>query len=166
MITRRNALKWGSSALVIGSTLPLTWANDNTLKQAVEASDLIYLTPIRSDGSESRCQAEVWFVPDGGDFYIVTASDAWRAHAPRLGLNRARVWVGDLGEWGDTNGRYRTLPQLETVVSYVTESDVQERVLEGFGDKYTLEWILWGPRFRNSLADGSRVMLRYQPVIT
>ncbi len=163
MITRRSALIWGSSAIALGSTWRFAWANDEILEQAVLDSDLIYLTPIRSDGSESRCQAEVWFVPDGEDLFVVTQSSTWRAHAPRLGLDRARVWVGDLGVWGDTGGKYRSLPQLEAVVSYVRAADVQERVLNRFGDKYTMEWVIWGPRWRKGLADGSRVMLRYRP---
>ena len=163
MITRRTVLAWGTSAIALGGTLRIAWAKVTSLKQAVASSDLIYLTPIRSDGSESRCQAEVWFVTDGGDLYVVTESNTWRAHAPRLGLNRARVWVGDLGEWGGTDGKYRSLPQLETVVSYVRAADVQERILDRFGEKYRMEWIVWGPRWRRGLADGSRVMLRYQP---
>ena len=93
MITRRIVLAWGTSAIALGGTLRIAWAEETSLKQAVASSDLIYLTPIRSDGSESRCQAEVWFVPDRGDLYVVTESNTWRAHAPRIGLNRARVWV-------------------------------------------------------------------------
>ena len=162
MITRRTVLAWGSSALALGGTARFVWGNDTSLHRAVEESNLIYLTPIRSDGSESRCQAEVWFVPEGSDLYVVTDSSTWRAHAPRLGLDRARVWVGDLGQWGDTDGRYRSLPQLETVVSYVRAADVQKRVLDRFGKKYSAEWAVWGPRWRSGLADGSRVMLRYQ----
>ncbi len=164
MFTRRTVLISGASAVALSGPLRIGWANDDSLAQAVRDSDLIYLTPIQSDGSESRCQAEVWFVGDGGDLYVVTDSKTWRASAPRLGLDRARVWVGDLGVWGDTNGRYRTLPQLETVVSYERAADVQERVLDSFGDKYPVQWIAWGPRWRAGLADGSRVMLRYRPV--
>ncbi|MCZ6619970.1 MAG: hypothetical protein O7E57_17770 [Gammaproteobacteria bacterium] len=163
MITRRTALAWGSTVFVLGGVTRTTSANDVSLERAIEESDLIYLTPIRSNGTESRCQAEVWFVADGGDLFVVTDSNTWRAHAPRLGLDRARVWVGDLGTWGDTDGKYRFLPRLEMVATQVRATDVIERVLERFGDKYAMEWVVWGPRWRSGLADGSRVMLRYRP---
>lgn len=163
MITRRSALILGSSAMALGGTSRIAWPSDEALKQAVVDSDLIYLTPIRSDGRESRCQAEVWFVADGEDLYVVTESSTWRAHAPRIGLDRARVWVGEEGVWTDSDGKYRSLPQLETLVNYVRAADVQERILNRFGDKYTIEWVIWGPRWRKGLADGSRVMLRYRP---
>jgi hypothetical protein len=47
----------------------------------------------------------------------------------------------------------------------VKDADSQTSVLDAMGDKYPLEWVIWGPRFRNGLADGSRVMLRYQRVM-
>jgi len=34
--------------------------------------------------------------------------------------------------------------------------------LKAFGEKYPIQWLLWGNRFRRGLADGSRVMLAYQ----
>ncbi len=165
MITRRTVLKWGASGIALGGSMQVTWANDDSLERALHDSDLIYLTPIRTDGSESRCQAEVWFVPDEGNLLVVTDSNTWRARAPRLGLDRARVWVGDLGLWGDTDGKYRSLPQLETVVSHERDAFVQARVLDSFGEKYPVQWVVWGPRWRAGLADGSRVMLRYQPAV-
>jgi hypothetical protein len=132
------------------------------LATALAESDTVYLTPLRSDGTESRCQAEVWFVLDGPDLCVVTAVGAWRARAVRAGLYRARLWVGDLGVWTRTEGRYRNLPMLEASGAFITGADEQARVLELFGSKYPVSWVLWGPRFRNGLADGSRVMLRYR----
>jgi hypothetical protein len=128
-------------------------------------SDLIYVAPIRTDGSASRCQAEVWFVHHASDLYVVTANDAWRAQAVGKGLTRTHIWVGDVGAWNDSNGAYRELPQIEAVGSQVKDADSQTSVLDAMGDKYPLEWVIWGPRFRNGLADGSRVMLRYQRVM-
>lgn len=130
---------------------------------ALAESHLIYVSPLHADGRESTCQAEVWFVADAGDAFVVTASDAWRARAVRNGLSRARVWVGDVGVWSDSDGAYRELPGAEAQASLVTDAAEHARLLERFGDKYTLEWVIWGPRFRNGLADGSRVMIRYRP---
>jgi len=91
----------------------------------------------------------------------VTASDAWRARAINRGLSAARVWIGDVGVW-NSDARYKALPSVEMTGDTITDEATQSEVLELFGDKYTLEWVLWGPRFRKGLADGSRVMLRYR----
>ena len=164
MVTRRRTLATGLVLLAGGTLGPLgRQARAQSLEQAMEESDLIYLTPLKSDGSESRCQAEVWFARHEADLYVVTSSDAWRARAVGLGLTRTRVWVGDVGVWSDSGGSYRSLPRIETVASTVAEADVQEAVLGIMGDKYRMSWLVWGPRFRNGLADGSRVMLRYRP---
>jgi hypothetical protein len=146
--------------------LPRTFAAAGTgpsLDAALAESDLVYVTPLRADGQESRCQAEVWFAADGGDAVVVTASDAWRARAVDAGLNRARIWVGEVGVWSESNGGYRDLPGATAQVTRVQDPAEHTRLLALFGDKYSLEWVIWGPRFRKGLADGSRVMLRYHP---
>ena len=132
------------------------------LATAMAESDLVYVTPLLGGGRESTCQAEVWFVADGGDAVIVTARDAWRATAVTRGFERARLWVGDVGVWADSDGAYRTLPSTTATASFVTDPDEHARLLEVFGDKYSLEWIIWGPRFRSGLEEGSRVMIRYR----
>ena len=93
-----------------------------------------------------------------------SARDTWRARAARKGLNRARVWIGNLGVWKSTKGKYRELPSVETQVTVIDNKDEQARVLKLFGQKYTLQWLVWGRRFRAGLDDGSRTMLRYRPI--
>jgi hypothetical protein len=168
-LNRREALKLGAAA-VCGVLLPPrllaaeTEGRGPALDEALAESDLIYVTPLHADGRESTCQAEIWYVAEGRDAYVVTASNTWRARAVEKGLSKARAWVGDVGVWSRSNGAYRELPQLEMQASLVTDAAEHARVLEIFGDKYSLEWVIWGRRFRNGLADGSRVMLHYQPV--
>lgn len=165
MLTRRRVLAASVGVLAAGGFSGRAYgAQTGGLRMAMDESDLIYVAPIRSDGRASRCQAEVWFVHHASDLYVVTASDAWRAQAVGKGLTRTHIWVGDVGAWKSSNGAYRQLPQIQAVGSQVKEADSQTSVLDAMGDKYSLEWIVWGPRFRDGLADGSRVMLRYQPV--
>jgi hypothetical protein len=165
MLTRRRVLRAGAGVVAAAGFAGRTHsAHAAALQTAMGESELIYLTPIRTDGNESSCQAEVWFVHHGADLYVVTANDAWRAEAIGKGLTRTRIWVGDVGAWGDSDGAYRSLPQVEALASEVRDADTQNSVLDAMGGKYSVEWFVWGPRFRNGLADGSRVMLRYQPV--
>lgn len=163
MITRRTVLRAGAS-LVAMTILPARLFAQSIPVSAMQASDLIYLTPIRSDGSESKCQAEIWFVADGSDMYVVTSSASWRARAIGKGLTNARIWVGDVGQWQKADNKYRSLPQLETEGLLVVDESDQARILELFADKYSMSWLLWGPRFKNGLEDGSRQMFRYRPV--
>jgi hypothetical protein len=167
MMNRRAVLCAGAglAALVVAplaGRAAATGANE-PVAAALAESDTVYLSPLRSDGTESRCQAEVWFVLDGPDVCVVTATAAWRARAVRQGLRQARMWVGELGIWTRTDGRYRNLPQADVVGEFIEAQAEHERVLALFGSKYPLSWVLWGPRFRNGLEDGSRVMLRYRP---
>jgi len=161
MIDRRSFIKLVTSVPFLSAISIPSFAD---VKSAMRDSSLIYLTPIKSDGQESSCQAEVWFSHDGVDLYVVTSVKTWRARAASNGLNRARIWVGDLGEWKGTGGKYKTLPQLDAEATVVIDKSVEEKALQLLGDKYSMEWIVWGRRFRKGLADGSRVMLRYRPL--
>ena len=156
-LNRRESLI-ALGTLLAGAALPV---RAQVMPAAADTSALIYITPLRSNGAESRCQAEVWFVRDGGALYVVTAADAWRAEAVGRGLATARIWVGDVGVWDD-DARYKQLPVVMGTASYETESAAHAMLLDKFGEKYAREWGTWGPRFEKGLADGSRVMLKYQ----
>jgi len=162
---RRRFLKTGA-LITAGSAFPglLSASEQSILKSGLETSDLIYLTPLKTNGNNSQCQAEVWFVSDSVNIFVVTATDTWRTQAVRQGLTKTRIWVGDLGNWQGTNGKYRKLPQLQAIASIVDDPNEHRRVLELFGSKYRLEWLVWGSRFRTGLNNGSRVMLQYAPV--
>ena len=158
MFTRRQAL--------IGATLvpvlPVFAQLESSVKAKLTNSQLIYLTPIKSDGEESACKGEVWFLYDGeSDIYVVTQNEAWRANAIRQGLQSARIWVGEFGVWTRAGDSYRSAPELMLSGEVVTDPEVHVNVLKKMGGKYTAEWDAWGPRFRDGLADNSRVMLHY-----
>ena len=131
---------------------------------ALARTDLIYLTPIRGDGKESRCQAEVWFVHEGTSIWVVTDASAWRARAIARNLRNARIWVGDVGLWSKSKRRYRSMPNVMARGQRLNDKEQHELALKRFGSKYSGEWLLWGPRFRSGLASGSRVLLQYDIV--
>ena len=162
MISRRTLLKTSAAAAALPLLPSMGWAGPSW-RAAAEASPLIYLTPIQSNGAESRCQAEIWFATVDGAMYVVTAAEAWRAEAVRRGLSGARIWVGDVGLWRGSEGKYKALPTVDARASLEADAAVHDQVLEAMGAKYSDEWGTWGPRFRNGLADGSRVMLKYEP---
>ena len=161
-MNRRDHLK-SLGVLAAGATLLGPGRAAAALPAAADSSQLIYITPLKRDGSASTCQAEVWFMRDGNDLFVVTQSDAWRAKAIGRGQDVAKIWVGDVGVWS-RNPEYVNLPSLMAKASLVTDPAVHTSMLDKFGGKYTDEWPVWGPRWKNGLADGSRVMIRYRPV--
>ncbi|MCP3984659.1 MAG: hypothetical protein GY723_09725 [bacterium] len=130
-------------------------------RKAIAESPLAYVSPLRSDGAESTCHGEVWFVPDGDDLLVVTAVDRWKAVAIQKGLSRARIWVGNHGVWTTSDGAYKTSPTFEATAR--VDGDAHAHALEKFGAKYPAEWAKWGPRFEEGLSSGKRVLLRYTP---
>ena len=78
-----------------------------------------------------------------------------------LDNQQARIWVGDVGVWS-RNPQYKELPSILAKGSMITDPAVHEAKLEKFGGKYRDEWPVWGPRWAEGLADGSRVMIRYR----
>lgn len=155
---RRNFIKSTGTLLTTLAVAPFIARN----AQAAEESALVYLSPIKSNGALSSCQAEVWFVRDGRDIIVVTDAETWRAQAVRQGLSRTQVWEGDVGQWQSSDGKYKQLPASIAMASFEEDAVVHARMLQSFGTKYADGWGTWGPRFKNGLADGSRVMLRYR----
>lgn len=168
MFTRRRLFS-AAGAVAVAGLLPRGVGGVEHLSEAsraaLEASSLVYLTPIKSNGEESSCHAEIWFAFDGSDLFLCTSSDAWRARALANGLNSARLWVGEFGSWTKSAGRFREAPELMATGTVVSDPAGIEHGLEQLGAKYRVQWAIWGPRFRNGIADGSRVMLRYSPLL-
>ena len=164
MTTRRDLVV----GLAIAPTIPLlvrtAFAADAkaTPSDKLETSQLVYITPIKSNGDESRCKAEIWFSHHKGDVFVVTPPETWRARAVGKGLTKARLWVGEFGVWTQSDGAFREAPEFMATASIESESEVQALVLSTMGEKYAeTGWGRWGQRFRDGLADGSRVMIRY-----
>ena len=165
--TRRELLVAGAAATLLPrSARADAGALSAAARAALGTSPLVYVSPLKRDGAESRCHAEVWFAGDGDSALVVTSAKAWRAQAIGKGLPRARVWVGDHGVWDPS---LKTRP-FERAPSFLAEATLEkahathDHALTLLGSKYTAEWGSWGPRFKNGLADGSRVLIRYRAV--
>lgn len=161
----RRAFVSGTAALGVWLALPRrARANEPAAaREAAATSPLIYVSPLKTDGSESRCHAEVWFVRDGGDLLVVSEATCWRAVAISRGLDRARIWVGDFGVWKRSQGAFRKAPSYVARGVLDRDPTARARALEAYGRKYADEWGKWGPRFEKGLASGDRVLIRYAP---
>lgn len=167
-LTRRrfvtNALVLGAGAALLPLRIARADTHANKLKSAIAESPLVYVSPLKSNGNTSSCHGEVWFVPDGGDLLVVTDAKRWRARAIGMGLDKAQLWVGDYGVWKRANGRYKQAPSSQARATIEADPAVHARALQSFGKKYASEWGSWGPRFKQGLASGERVLIRYAPV--
>ena len=166
-LTRRQFLHTTGSGLLLAGLAPasLLRADSGLLgdahRKAIAESPLVYVSPLRSDGAESTCHGEVWFVADGDDLLVVTGVDRWKAVAIRKGLSRARLWIGDHGVWTTSGGAFKASPSFEAKARL--DANAHATALEKFGVKYPDEWEKWGPRFDEGLSGGSRVLIRYTP---
>lgn len=165
-LSRRELLIASAASLVVAR---FARAEESALspeaRAALPTSPWIYVSALKRDGSESHCHAEVWFAQDGEGALVVTSSKAWRAQAVAKGLSRARIWVGQHGEWASgRNEAFRKAPSFLAEAKLETSQAQHDHALVLFGSKYTAEWGSWGPRFKKGLADGSRVLIRYTPV--
>lgn len=160
---RRKFLNSSIAIALSAGALPQIYAKQSPAIAALDQSALIYLTPILANGNESTCHGEVWFVHHENEIFVVTQSDAWRAEAIRKGLSSAAIWIGEFGVWKRAKDKFRSAPYLRISGSLENDPTVHAALLDKFGAKYSDEWSSWGPRFKNGLADGSRVMLRYKP---
>lgn len=133
----------------------------------LEESPFVYISPLRSDGRESRCHAELWYAWLDESVVVTVASDRWKARALARGLDRARVWVGDHGRsktrLGTSNEAFREAPHFDCRAEKVTDPKTIERLLAIYERKYPGEIDSWRDRMRKGNADGSRIMIRYRP---
>lgn len=161
-MNRRQVLRSTLAFAVSASVIPhVVIAGESPAVTALDKSQLIYLSPVVSGGRESACKGEVWFIHHENQIYVVTQADAWRAEAVRKGFTRAKIWIGEFGMWKSAGDRYRSAPYLEIEGQIESDREKHLQLLPVFGKKYAAEWGSWGPRFRDGLSDGSRVMLRY-----
>ena len=172
-LSRRSFLE-GAVALSGALLLPERFARaedgkyqlSKEARTAIESSPLIYITPIRSDGSESSCHGEVWFASEGADLHIATSPELWRSRAIKLGLDRARIWVGDFGVWKRSHGRFKTAPTFLAQATLISrDAGLVKRTLDSMSVKYQKTgWETYGPQFNKDLRNGDRVLIRYRPV--
>lgn len=135
--------------------------------RALEKSEFAYVSPLRSDGSESTCHGEVWYAWLDGAVVLNTATTTWKARSLARGLDRARIWVGNHGTWKRALGRnedFRKAPSFDAKAALVKDDALIDRLLGVYDTKYPDEIGEWRERMRKGYFDGSRLVIRYTPV--
>jgi hypothetical protein len=172
---RRRDFLVGSLAFAPWALLPLrpAWGRpaDGVLPaatvEALEKSDYVYVSPLRGNGSESRCHGEVWYGWLDGAVVLNTQSGTWKAQALRRGLTGARIWVGNYGRWKGmlgANEKFRAGPHFDARASRITDRAISERLLAIFDQKYPGDIERWREQMRSGFDSGDRIVIRYEPV--
>ena len=162
-LTRREVLRAGALTLGAAALAPRAlFAAEAAWLGAARTSPLVYVSPLKKDGSESRCHGEVWFFIDGGDVVLSTSVKSWKARSLGMGRKQARVWVGDFGPYAGAKDKVNAAPGFLANASLDRDPATFTRLLEAYGKKYPDEWGKWKPRFESGYADGSRVVIRYK----
>jgi hypothetical protein len=124
------------------------------------------VSPLRSNGEESRCHGEVWFGWFDGAVVVITAARSWKARSLRRGLTRACIWVGDHGrvkKMVGSNDAFRAGPSFLARAELARDSTLIDRLLASYEKKYPAEIKNWRGPMRVGHQDGSRVLIRYVP---
>ena len=170
------ALAWTTlGAATVGAAPAFGEADDGLSKskrpvpaKLLDESPFVYVSPLKRDGSESTCHAELWYAWLDDAVVVIVSSDRWKATALARGLDRARIWVGDHGVWktwyGGRNEAFREAPSFVGHGARVKQDALLERLLERYETKYPAEIADWRDTMREGYADGSRTLIRYTPV--
>lgn len=133
-------------------------------QEALTKGKLVYVSPLKTDGRESRCHGEVWYFWDQGAVVIATATRGWKTRAVKSGRDKARIWVGDFGPYSGAAEKLRGAPTFLASAAVDGDSATFERLLASYATRYADEWGKWKPRFESSYKDGSRTVIRYTPI--
>ncbi len=161
LVMTRSLMSQTDEATEIDATETHKETSETEIPEELKTSKLIYLTPIKSDGEDSKCHGEVWFVYLDSQIYVTTATDAWRAEAIRKDLKDARIWIGEFGNWTRAKEKYKEAPELMIEGEIFEDEEKMPEILEAFNDKYPGEGQY--PRvFKEQIEEGTRVVLRYE----
>ena len=171
MIKRRDFVVGSVAAAAVASAPMLlsrvARAKDLPAESLLTDSEFVYISPLKTDGSESTCHGEVWYGWLDGAVVIVTSKDSWKARSLAKGLGSARVWVGNHGRWkgnlGSRNEEFRKAPSFDAKLERSKDEALLDELMALYRSKYPAEIAKWEPRFRDGFASGERVMLRYLP---
>ena len=176
LLSRRQVLFFTAGTLVAPYIATKAWTAhhggvgthlDRAVLVALEDSPYVYVSPLRSDGEESRCHGEVWYGWYEGSVFMTCETKTWKVRSVQSGLNSARLWVGDYGRWKGVLGKNTSFtagPKFDAKVSISDDEKYLSQLFKELARKYPKGWRRWEDRMKKAHKEGSRVLLRYTPV--
>ena len=121
------------------------------VEEALRESPYVYLASQREDGAFGE-PAEIWFMFEDGAVWVGTRKTSWRAKRIRAGRAAATIAVGT-----------REGPTFNATGAIVKDEKMYATMFRTFAKKYPSGWLKHEEGFRTGFADGSRVLIRYDP---
>jgi hypothetical protein len=121
------------------------------LRKALESSKYIYVASTRKNDEPSKA-AEIWFMVHDGAVWVCSPPTTHRVKRINAGKTAAKIAVGK------PDG-----PSFKAKGSIVKDAEVNKALFETYAKKYGNDWTSNEKKFRDGLADGSRVLVRYDP---
>jgi len=121
------------------------------LQKALDSSKYVYIQSTRKDGKLSK-PAEIWFMPYNGAVWVASPPTTYRVKRIKAGQTTAKIAVGK------ADG-----PSFNAKGSIVKDPEANKVMFETYAKKYTNEWKSYEQKFRDGLANGSRVLIKYEP---
>jgi hypothetical protein len=149
-------LLWWLLALVVTLvSMPVAPARSASLapelQKALDSSKYVYIQSTRKDGKLSKA-AEIWFMYHNGAVWVASPPSTYRVKRIKAGQTKAKIAVGK------TDG-----PSFNAKGSIVKDPEVNKVLFETYAKKYANEWKSHEQNFRDGLANGSRVLIKYEP---
>jgi predicted pyridoxine 5'-phosphate oxidase superfamily flavin-nucleotide-binding protein len=121
------------------------------IENALRTSPYVYIATQRKSGGFGQ-PAEIWFMYRDGAVWVASPATTWRAKRIRAGRPTATIAVGK-----------REGPSFEATGQLVKDPKAYEALFTTLAEKYPDGWKQYEERFRTGLADGSRVLIKYDP---
>lgn len=133
-------------------SVPQASALSSDLEAALRTSTYVYIASKRKDGSFGK-PAEIWFMYQDGAVWVASPTTTWRARRIKANRPKARIAIGK------ADG-----PTFKAKGSVVRDTALYEQMYRTFATKYPDGWPKYEQQFRKGLADGTRVLIKYEPV--
>jgi len=121
------------------------------LQKGLDTSQYVYVQSERKDGTFGK-PAEIWFLHHKGAVWVATPTTTYRVKRIQAGQTKAKVAVGKASG-----------PSFNAKGSIVKDPEVNTVMFETFAKKYPDGWASFEKNFRDGLANGSRVLIKYEP---
>jgi hypothetical protein len=135
----------------LGASRVATAALTPEIETALRTSPYVYIASQRKAGGFGQA-AEIWFMYRDGAVWVASPATTWRARRIRAGRPKAMIAVGK-----------REGPTFEATGQLVKDPKAYEALFTTLAEKYPDGWKQYEQRFRSGLADGSRVLIKYEP---
>lgn len=122
------------------------------LQKALDSSEFVYIQSSRKDGTLGK-PAEIWFMHYQGAVWVASPVTTHRVKRIQDGQTKAKVSIGK------TDG-----PSFNATGSIVKDPEINKVLFATLAKKYSEGWSSYEKTFRDGLADGTRVLIKYEPV--